>query len=80
MTMTPIHRIPVDGNSVAALVSAEIHDNVIADFATQMRDTLTHNDSNDANTVMMDWAMQIRSELGIDWATCIYVASVLYYG
>ena len=80
MTMKPIHKIPLDGNTVSELVDTE--NDVFAKyrFAEEMRNSLNHADDEDGNTIMMDWAMQIRSELGISWGECIHAASILFYG
>lgn len=80
MTMTPIHRIPLGDDTLALTVSRELDSLGEYSFAFEMKETLRHSDDESANTIMMDWAMQIRMELGISWGECIRAASILFYG
>jgi hypothetical protein len=84
MTMTPINRIP-QGDSdltLAKLVSHELSnlgrgDSPIGDMLAQLID---HDGNQDSLSCCMDWAMQIRAELGIDWGSAIDAAMILFYG
>jgi hypothetical protein len=78
--MTPIHRIPMEGDSpsLAKMVEDETPGTYTA--ISQLTELIVHSQSDDHLTCALDWAMQIRSELGIDWGTAIRAAAVLYFG
>lgn len=95
MTNTPIHRIPLEADSsplhqivqaelngrqtttAAELLAALHYSRVRLDGGVLGNSALTQEQ---ALTCLLDWAMQIRSELGIDWASSLNAASVLYFG
>jgi hypothetical protein len=84
MTQTPIHRIPLEADSPAlhAIVKGELNslnlnDIPVGDSLAQLID---HDGNADSLNCCMDWAMQIRAELGIDWGAAIQAAMVLFYG
>lgn len=41
---------------------------------------LTRASNEEGISVQLDWAMQIRQATSYDWATCLYVAGVFFYG
>lgn len=83
MTMTPIHRIPRTSDaSIEMIVEAESRmlkpGMRISDAFIDAIDTRPEADSH--NAIMMDWAAQLRMELGIDWASCLRIAAIMYFG
>jgi hypothetical protein len=42
--------------------------------------SLVHDKDEDRLSVLLDWAMQIRNEMGISWGESIRAASILFYG
>ena len=77
--MRPINRIPLNGNSLSAIVEME-SGNGEPDADEAMRELTSHSQNPDHLECTMDWAMQIRSELGLDWGTAIDIAMTLYFG
>lgn len=83
MSMTPIHRIPQDGEvALATAVNMELTTSPItpAELHSELEFMLKHDDKSDSLGILFDWAMQIRAEFGYDWASCIRAAGILYYG
>lgn len=82
MTMTPIHRIPVlnDGVSLADAVRGELDNRDALSLADALRDAVSHDESENGLSVMLDWAMQVRMEFGISWSESIDYAMIAYYG
>jgi hypothetical protein len=84
MTMTPIHRIPQgdSGQTLGKTVSDEIQS--LGYGGIPVGDSLAQLIDQDGNQetlgICMDWAMQIRAELGISWGESIQAAMVLLYG
>lgn len=80
--MTPINRIPQLDSELPlnALIAGEMkNDNPeIGDMLRELADHARGNQEHLSCT--MDWAMQIRDELGIDWGNAIEVAMTLYFG
>ena len=82
MTMIPIHRIPLEADSptLHAIVRGELDNRDIPKLQSILAEAAGHSANSDHTECMMDWAMQIRWELGISWAECIDAAMILYYG
>lgn len=80
MINTPIHKIPADGNSLAFTVAAELDSRNSISLHEQLESVIAHDNEEKHLSVMLDWAMQIRSELGISWSESIDAAMILYYG
>lgn len=86
MGMKPIHRIPqLDSEgTLAQTVSGELKTMPPRpDFSitSELIAGIHYNGDNEEHLeCWLDWAMQIRSELGIDWGTALKIASILYYG
>jgi hypothetical protein len=82
MTMTPIYRIPLEADSptLHTIVRSEIDQKGSIALTDIMREACTHDSNDDSVSVMLDWAMQIRQELGYSWSECIDAAMILYYG
>lgn len=80
--MKPIHKIPMMDSefTLAQIVNMELIDDGNGFFTQNVLTDLIDHDETDGFDVMMDWAMQIRSELGIGWGESLRAASVLYYG
>ena len=81
--MTPIHKIPfeVDTPPLHALVHGEIDGRATRSVAELMTELVEHSGSNSEHIgITLDWAMQIRTEMGISWAECIDAAMILYFG
>lgn len=81
--MTPINRIPIinsdKGVTLVDTVRSEMPTPPLM-LSDQLDELTTHDDSEAGLTVTLDWAMQLRTEFGIDWSTAISVAMTLYYG
>lgn len=43
-------------------------------------DAISHTEDQNHLSIMLDWAAQIRDEMGISWEECIGVAMTLYFG
>lgn len=67
-----------DSPSLAKMVEDETPGSYTA--IAQLAELIEHSQSDQHLTCALDWAMQIRSELGIDWGSSIRAASVLYFG
>lgn len=82
MAMTPIHKIPTDNSTLtlAGIVNEELGMHGGWDIPEAFLNSLAHDRKEDSLSCMMDWAMQIRQEMGISWGECIRAASILYYG
>lgn len=82
MSMTPIHKIPLeaDSPSLVSMVKGELDMHGSWNISQAFLNSLAHDQKEDSLSVMMDWAMQIRNEMGISWGECINAASILYYG
>lgn len=85
MTKTPdrpISRIPVESDtSLETMIDAELHQNrpipYIGDFLSELLET----ESDDAHlSFFLDWAMQLRSEEGLDWNEALEIAATFYFG
>ena len=48
--------------------------------ADELQNAISHSRDEEHISCMMDWAMQIRQELGYSWGDCIDAAMILYYG
>lgn len=85
MPMRPINRIPleIDSPPLHTIVHGELNSlgSGNSDAANSIGELLSHSggDSESINACM-DWAMQIRSEMGIDWGSAVEAAMVLYFG
>lgn len=82
MTMQPINRIPLEAESptLHAIVQGELRNRAVISLSEQLESLFTHDDSEKGLECTLDWAMQIRSELGIDWSSAIDAAMTLFYG
>jgi hypothetical protein len=82
MTMTPINRIPLEADSppLHAIVRGELDSRGNRQTAGELQSAIDHCVEETHISCMMDWAMQIRMELGISWGECIDAAMILYYG
>jgi hypothetical protein len=82
MSMTPIHKIPLeaDSPSLVSIVKGELDMHGAWNIPQAFLNSLAHDQNEDHLSIMMDWAMQIRQEMGISWGECINAASILYYG
>ena len=82
MSMTPIHRIPRMDSALplSAVIAAELENRPNLTLHEILGEMLLHDSDENSFGILMDWAMQIRSEFGISWAECIDAASILYYG
>jgi hypothetical protein len=83
--MRPIARIPleIDSPPLHTIVHGELKSLGAGESnpSNSMGELLSHCDGNDEHLQLcMDWAMQIRSEMGIDWGSAIEAAMVLYFG
>jgi hypothetical protein len=82
MTMTPIHKIPLESDSPP--LHAIVRDELGIDGKWTIQDaflnSLVHDKDEDRLSVLLDWAMQIRNEMGISWGESIRAASILFYG
>lgn len=81
--MRPIPRIPTNGTPIAVTVHSELESLGIgnSNASNSLAELLSHCDGdNDHLQNCMDWAMQIRAELGIDWGSAIEAAMILYFG
>jgi hypothetical protein len=50
------------------------------DIKDSIIDCFSHDETETHLSIMLDWAMQIRNDLGIEWGECIRISSILYYG
>ena len=82
MTMTPINRIPLEADSPALheIVMGELRNRSVISLEEQVEALITHSADDIHISCTLDWAMQIRAELGIDWSSAIDAAMVLYFG
>ena len=82
MTMTPINRIPMEADSgtLNAIVRGELDNRDINSLTDMITEFNTHDQSENGLSITLDWAMQIRQELGYSWSECIDAAMILYYG
>jgi hypothetical protein len=92
MGMRPIHRIPQldnEGKTLASIVQGELggmppmaHPAISAELLAALHYSGPGNPEKQEEFLecFLDWAMQIRSELGIDWGMALKAASILYYG
>lgn len=81
MTNTPIHRIPLEDMTEGQMINAEVGaGQVFGSIAEELTALIDHTDAEDALSITLDWAMQIREKTGHDWGTCIAVASTAYFG
>ena len=80
MAMQAIARIPLDAETpnIATLVENREFDAEIGDKLRELADHAAGNQMHLSNC--MDWAMQIRDNLGITWGECIDAAMTLYFG
>ncbi len=78
MTMTPINRIPKEEFSLEQIVSAEMGNRSLPEVFLELH---THSKGNAEHiSCCMDWAMEIRDRMGIEWGNAIDVAMTLYFG
>lgn len=68
--------------TLAQLVNSELtnlgyHGIPAGDSLAQLID---HDGNQETLGCCLDWAMQIRAELGIDWGEAIQAAMILFYG
>lgn len=83
MGMTPIARIPFEADSppLHTIVKGELDSlGRYRGIAQALEDAITHDQKEDSLSVMLDWAMQIRNEMGISWGESIDAAMILFYG
>ena len=82
--MRPINRIPmeIDSPPLHTIVHGELKNTFrAASLSAELQFQIDHTDEDSEHfECMMDWAMQIRSELGIDWQSAIRAASILFFG
>lgn len=82
--MRPISRIPleIDSPPLHTIVHGELQSLGIgnSEVGNSMGELLSHCEDSESLNDCMDWAMQIRSELGIDWGSAIEAAMILYFG
>lgn len=82
MTMTPINRIPKEGNSLEFIVAAERDSGIhsVIPLPEQLEALFTHSGDENALSITLDWAMEIRNSQGISWSESIDIAMTLYFG
>jgi hypothetical protein len=80
--MTPINRIPMEADSgtLNAIVRGELDNRDINSLTDMITEFNHHDQSENGLSCTLDWAMQIRQELGYSWSECIDAAMILYYG
>lgn len=78
--ITPIHRIPqLDaGVSLVKQVETELVNCNDWTLSDSVIDTLVGHQPGDE--IVLDYAMQLRSEFGLPWAQSIRIAGIFYYG
>jgi hypothetical protein len=79
--MTPIHRIPKEGNSLEFIVAAErdmgLGNPEVGDILAELID---HSGNQESLSITLDWAMEIRNSQGISWGESISLAMTLFFG
>ncbi len=81
MTNTPIYRIPLEDMTEGQMINAEVDaGQTFGSIESEITQLIDHSDDENALSVTLDWAMQIRNRTGQDWGTCIRVASTAYFG
>lgn len=84
--ITPIHRIPqLDaGVSLVKQVETELVNCTDWSLADSVMDLVTPDTDSrtaeDDQEIVLDYAMQLRSEFGLPWAQSIRIASIFYFG
>ena len=82
--MRPISRIPleIDSPPLHAIVRGELNSlGGKPDASNSLAELVSHCEGDNEHLQnCMDWAMQIRAELGIDWGSSIEAAMILYFG
>lgn len=82
--MHPIARIPLEIESppLHSIVHGELNSlGGKPDPASSLEELISAaNGDPDPIQDCLDWAMQIRSEMGIDWGSSIEAAMILYFG
>lgn len=82
--ITPIHRIPqLDaGVSLVKQVETELINCNDWSLSDSVFDIFTPDDDVAAgdNELVLDYAMQLRSEFGLPWAQCIRIGAIFCYG
>jgi len=79
--MRPINRIPLEADAppLHAIVKGELGTDTPSAL-NELVALIHYSKDDDSINTTLDWAMQIRDELGIDWASAIRVAGIMYYG
>jgi hypothetical protein len=76
--MTPIHRIPRDGDTtLTQTIDTEGPHPMPGDALAHLVD---HTGDQQAINTTLDWAMQLRDETGRDWGECISTAMTMFFG
>lgn len=80
--MIPIHRIPkLDSeSSFEQVLSAELQNRRKISLWEQLEGMHSHTKNEDALSITLDWAMEIRNTQGISWSESIDIAMTLYFG
>ena len=82
--MRPIIRIPmeIDSPPLHQTVHGELNSlGGKPDVGSSLSELIQHSDGDsDSINSVLDWAMQIRSEMGIDWGSAVEAAMILYFG
>lgn len=79
----PIHRIPleIDSPPLHQIVQGELEGKDQRNAAQCMIELVAHSKGNEEHIlVTLDWAMQIRESMGMDWGNAIDAAMTLYFG
>ena len=79
--MRPISRIPKTDSSHSLAELFQIEQIQNRDAADAMTELVSHSKGNPYHiNCCLDWAMEIRDSLGIDWGTAIEFAMRMYFG
>lgn len=82
--ITPIHRIPQLDAGVSLVKQVEVELGNCAGWilSDSIMDIFTPDDDADVRgqDIVLDYAMQLRSEFGLPWAQSIRIATVFYFG
>jgi hypothetical protein len=76
--MTPIHRIPrEDSPSLVRIIDVEGPHPEAGDALAQLID---HTGDQQAISITLDWAAQLRDDTGRAWGECISTAMTMFFG
>lgn len=79
MTMTPINRIPLAGMTEQGMIDSETA-SVEWEIGDALAALIDHTGDQNALSITLDWAMQLRERAGCDWGTAIRVGMIAYFG